>query len=235
MHIERRIKMPAKETFRKFSPEEWELAKMGNLTIITEMVHNYRRVALKIVFNHKSIDKSEARSLAYYALFKAVTSKKYNPQKTEFTTYLVACVVNDIKKHLENKARERTFVVASLDDPILNTDNSAEKTTYGEIIADPYVNIEKQVIDKYTVVLIMYAIEKTKLKPKERICFVKHRLEKLTQKEIAPYIGHVSYVSKLSIRARKKILKKYKILQLMPLYLSKEETSALYEKHKLYI
>jgi len=89
---------------------DWELAQNGCEVTIEEIVEKYYRVAYKIALKWTGngvIDYEDALGLASVALMKCIYSKKYDPDKAEFTTYLGRAVDNEVRMFLRKENRHR--------------------------------------------------------------------------------------------------------------------------------
>ncbi len=142
-------------------------------------------------------------------------SKNYDTnQDTKFSSFACVCIKNNIARHLYLKTMPKRFNPNGTDislNYIVNEDYK-NKTEYGDFIADPNVNIEKEIEKKLEIEKLINAINNLK-NEKDKISikmyygiegFREHTLE-----EVANKLGVTKEMIRVRVSRARKKLKEY--------------------------
>lgn len=186
----------------------WEEAKNGNVEEVERIVEQYRRWAYSVAqrwIGLGVIEKDEAISLAMVALMKCIKGN-YDPERSEFTTYLARAVDNEIRMYLRREMKHRTRTL-SLEDVKIglsdgNTVSWMDTLEVDELGPEELLLEEMNVKEAYEIFL-KCKCEMTEL---EGQCLTLVLIHGLTQKEAAEVLSiSRSYVSRLYRSAMEKL------------------------------
>lgn len=189
---------------KPITPEEWSKAKLGDEDVIEKIVLQYYRLAYSVAYKwirKGMIPYDEAISAAHLSLLKCIRGN-YDPEKAEFTTYLVRAVDNEMRMYL--RRNKKTQQLVSLDKEIQFDEGYA---VYGDTLEDIEQNAIEEVEERITLGYIEEAVfvALQRMKANERFCFVLW-LQGLTHTRVAETVGiSQSYASRLIGAAIKKI------------------------------
>ncbi len=182
----------------------FELAKQGDKHSIELLVEQYHRLAYSVAYEwirKGAISKDDGISEANLALMKCIRGN-FDPDKGDFTSYLVRAVNNQIRMYLRREKRDR--MIDYVDGVIKVKDG--ELGVVDRLIDEDY-SIEDIVESSMMVSTVLDILKNNSIKTKEVACLML-RVEGKTCAEIAVMLGmSQSYVSKLSNNAVDKVKK----------------------------
>lgn len=183
----------------------FELAKQGDKHSIELLVEQYYRLAYSIAYEwirKGAIPKDEGISEANLALMNCIRGN-FDPDKGDFTSYLVRAVDNQIRMYLRREKRDRMIDYV---DGVIKVEDEELDVVDGLI--DEGYSIEDIVESSMMVSSVLDILESdTSIKAKEVACLML-RMEGRTCDEIAEMLDmSQSYVSRLSNNAVDKVKK----------------------------
>lgn len=183
----------------------FELAKQGDEHSIELLVEQYYRLAYSIAYEwirKGAIPKDEGISEANLALMNCIRGN-FDPDKGDFTSYLVRAVDNQIRMYLRREKRDRMIDYV---DGVIKVEDEELDVVDGLI--DEGYSIEDIVESSMMVSSVLDILESdTSIKAKEVACLML-RIEGRTCDEIAEMLDmSQSYVSRLSNNAVDKVKK----------------------------
>jgi RNA polymerase sigma factor (sigma-70 family) len=183
----------------------FELAKQGDKHSIELLVEQYCRLAYSIAYEwirKGAIPKDEGISEANLALMNCIRGN-FDPDKGDFTSYLVRAVDNQIRMYLRREKRDRMIDYV---DGVIKVEDEELDVVDGLIDED--YSIEDIVESSMMVSSVLDILESDdSIKAKEVACLML-RIEGRTCDEIAEMLGmSQSYVSRLSNNAVDKVKK----------------------------
>lgn len=183
----------------------FELAKQGDERSIELLVEQYYRLAYSIAYEwirKGAIPKDEGISEANLALMNCIRGN-FDPDKGDFTSYLVRAVDNQIRMYLRREKRDRMIDYV---DGVIKVEDEELDVVDGLIDED--YSIEDIVESSMMVSNVLDILESdASIKAKEVACLML-RIEGMTCDEIAEMLDmSQSYVSRLSNNAVDKVKK----------------------------
>ncbi len=183
----------------------FELAKQGDKHSIELLVEQYYRLAYSIAYEwirKGAIPKDEGISEANLALMNCIRGN-FDPDKGDFTSYLVRAVDNQIRMYLRREKRDRMIDYV---DGVIKVEDEELDVVDGLIDED--YSIEDIVESSMMVSSVLDILESdASIKAKEVACLML-RIEGRTCDEIAEMLDmSQSYVSRLSNTAVDKVKK----------------------------
>lgn len=183
----------------------FELAKQGDKHSIELLVEQYYRLAYSIAYEwirKGAIPKDEGISEANLALMNCIRGN-FDPDKGDFTSYLVKAVDNQIRMYLRREKRDRMIDYV---DGVIKIEDEELDVVDGLIDED--YSIEDIVESSMMVSNVLDILENdASIKAKEVACLML-RMEGRTCDEIAEMLDmSQSYVSRLSKSAVDKVKK----------------------------
>ena len=183
----------------------FELAKQGDKHSIELLVEQYHRLAYSVAYEWirtGAIPKDEGISEANLALMNCIRGN-FDPDKGDFTSYLVRAVDNQIRMYLRREKRDRMIDYV---DGVIKVEDEELDVVDGLIDED--YSIEDIVESSMMVSSVLDILESdASIKAKEVACLML-RIEGRTCDEIAEMLDmSQSYVSRLSNNAVDKVKK----------------------------
>ena len=183
----------------------FELAKQGDKHSIELLVEQYHRLAYSVAYEwirKGAISKDDGISEANLALMKCIRGN-FDPDKGDFTSYLVRAVNNQIRMYLRREKRDRMIDYV---DGVIKVEDEELDVVDGLI--DEGYSIEDIVESSMMVSNVLDILESdASIKAKEVACLML-RIEGRTCDKIAEMLDmSQSYVSRLSNNAVDKVKK----------------------------
>lgn len=181
----------------------FERAKKGDEHSTELLVERYYKLAYSVAYDwirKGVISKDDGLSEAHVALMKCIRGG-YDPERGEFSTYLVRAVDNQIKMYLRRVRRDSQ--IQYVDNHIVLEDGEVDLI---DSILDEGRCVEGSVEDKLIIEEIKKILkDRDKLSEKEANCLMM-RVQGMTCDEISDRLDlSQSYVSRLSLSAARKI------------------------------